>query len=321
MLVGMTPFPTTNTDDLLAKIISPTPAKITLPAVTASKISLPAQSLVSALLTRDPAHRLTFKGFLGHPYIDLAHVPGPESLNMGLDCVTEAAERDERLAKALSSKTVKNIAKHAKELEEVVALYADGIAHFLAYHQYVGPRDPIAAEVTSNISTYMDRAEILKEQAQSLSSQPTGEGNAINSADKQGDWQPLDSLEAMPGGWIDIPPIGSDSSGFPSAYLDILNRACHTLADAQRLEATQPGESLQYYDRGLGELLRAVSLAPNDDERQRLRTEACDWLDQADRAKEVVTVQMKERAMRGWEVKGTGVIRKGSLINIVYDQG
>ncbi|KAJ3282251.1 Serine/threonine-protein kinase ulk3, partial [Borealophlyctis nickersoniae] len=171
MLVGQPPFASSpNLDHLYKQILSPSPPQLSLPSATASQVSSQAQQLISLLLTRNPSSRISFQSFLTDPYLDLDHLPGPDSLNRGMEAVALAVAKDERLV----SKPImaRQRPSRAKEIDKVVNLYADAIAHLLAHVQYVGPKN-VEDGITERIKMYMDRAEELKDEMKRL----TGTGD------------------------------------------------------------------------------------------------------------------------------------------------
>lgn len=44
------------------------------------QLSLECRDLLGQLLERDPQKRISFECFFAHPFVDMEHVPGPESL-------------------------------------------------------------------------------------------------------------------------------------------------------------------------------------------------------------------------------------------------
>lgn len=44
------------------------------------QLSLECRDLLGQLLERDPLKRISFERFFAHPFVDMEHVPGPESL-------------------------------------------------------------------------------------------------------------------------------------------------------------------------------------------------------------------------------------------------
>lgn len=44
------------------------------------QLSLECRDLLGQLLERDPQKRISFECFFAHPFVDMEHIPGPESL-------------------------------------------------------------------------------------------------------------------------------------------------------------------------------------------------------------------------------------------------
>lgn len=44
------------------------------------QLSLECRDLLGQLLERDPRKRISFECFFAHPFVDMEHIPGPESL-------------------------------------------------------------------------------------------------------------------------------------------------------------------------------------------------------------------------------------------------
>ncbi|KAJ3039522.1 Serine/threonine-protein kinase ulk3 [Rhizophlyctis rosea] len=144
MLVGTPPFanPPPNTiQDLLNLIHSPKPPALSLPPTILSQISPDAASLTSALLTRNPKQRISFRDFLSHTYLDLEHIPAEERQRDGMEMIEQGIAVDERVfgnGRGGSGDTRKWREDDLRRMREAVELYAEGVAHLLAYSEWCG---------------------------------------------------------------------------------------------------------------------------------------------------------------------------------------
>ncbi|KND04327.1 ULK/ULK protein kinase [Spizellomyces punctatus DAOM BR117] len=314
MLAGSTPFHTASSiDDLLKQILSPTPSQLILPPTIARTTSQTAQSLVSALLTRDPNKRLTFDEYFDHPYLDLTHIPGSESLSSGMEYISEAVELDNRFVRSKNPSGRKEL----KAWKQIIDLYAEGVAHLLAHVQYLGPQNPDAVQVAELVTRYINRAESLKHQVETWQNSPGTAGERRRSSGDQ------DRLSAPPFS-VKAGPISSSlartdflsSPSTPSSANAQVQAALDVLNTAQSLAATNPNHALQVYDTGLAQLLRAIAMTCSPVERDKIRSEACEWFDQAERLGQAVK---RQQETKGWQVVGGGIVRKGGMIDIVYN--
>ncbi|KAJ3091911.1 Serine/threonine-protein kinase ulk3 [Quaeritorhiza haematococci] len=169
LLVGYPPFHgASSLDHLFAQILSPNPESLSLPQSVSTTVSQPAQNLITGLLTRNPEKRIPFREFFANSYIDLDHVPGPDSLSRGMDYVCEAVERDRSICSQLQAKNP----VEPEHIEEVVELYAEGVAHLLSHIQFLGGKGDQVDMVRERVKGYIDRAEQLKKDAERLRNSP-----------------------------------------------------------------------------------------------------------------------------------------------------
>lgn len=61
-----------------------------------SGISSECRDLLVRLLQHDPKQRISFEEFFAHAYLDLEHIPSPQSYNKAVEIVCEAVECDKR---------------------------------------------------------------------------------------------------------------------------------------------------------------------------------------------------------------------------------
>nr|KAJ3419010.1 Serine/threonine-protein kinase ulk3 [Polyrhizophydium stewartii] len=161
------PHAPTNTTQILKAIISPFPRYISLPDTVAPGISVEARELVCALLTRSADERISFDALFKHNYVDLAHLPGPQSQDRGVDCIAAAVQFDRRIAdlRAAASagrsqrKPQHNTAELRQCIDAAIASYTEGVAHLIAHTEYAGTATKALKE---QIHGYMDRIETLR---------------------------------------------------------------------------------------------------------------------------------------------------------------
>ncbi|KAJ3160512.1 Serine/threonine-protein kinase ulk3 [Geranomyces variabilis] len=324
MLVGQVPFhPVTSIDALLAQILSTTPVSLSVPPHIASRTSAPARALVSALLTRNPAARLSFRAFFTDPYLDLTHLPGPESLARGMERIMQATEVEEQTTLAPAEERAV-----VERLDGLVDLYADGIAHLLAYRDYLGPSHPAMGELVERIAAYIDHAEEIKEFAQRIRTS-SGDGTAAAANERRPvSPSPLHAAAASTAVMTSPSPPRS-----PAAASQLRSQRDQERADALRslqtaatlaADARDPSAALPHFDRGLALLLAALAASDREDEdngdREVRLAEACTWMDAAEAVRRRVEQGVEQKGKSLWSRAGQQtVVKKGSLINVVYN--
>ena len=163
MAVGSTPFSrfTSDYNQLIDGIASPTPPIITIPSDEAIFVSAEYKSIVKRLLVRDPNKRVEFAHLFHCDYIDVIHAPSPVSLVQGTNRIQQAVTLDEQISKR-SSVT-------ARQVQRCIDAYMDGISWWLGYIQLVtsfrlapNSDNTSAASVQTKTKSCMDRVEALK---------------------------------------------------------------------------------------------------------------------------------------------------------------
>ncbi|KAJ3174567.1 Serine/threonine-protein kinase ulk3 [Geranomyces variabilis] len=325
MLVGKLPFrPVTSIDALLAQILSATPPSLSLPPQIASRTSAPARALVSALLTRNPAARLSFRTLFADPYLDLTHLPGPESLARGMERIVQAMEIEEQTSFA----PAEGGGAVVERLDGLVDLYAAGIAHLLAYRDYLGPSHPGMGELVERIAAYIDRAEDVKELAQRLRQRSGGGSAAAADECRLMSPSPLHAVSTTAMVVAPSPPR-SPATALQSRSQQDQHRseALRSLQIAATLAADtrDPGAALPHFDRGLALLLASLAASNHDDnddndsDREARLTEACTWMDAAEAVRRRVEQGVEQKGKNLWSRAGQTVVKKGALINVVYN--
>ncbi|NXT54267.1 ULK3 kinase, partial [Pluvianellus socialis] len=162
-LFGKPPFASRSFAELEEKIRSDRAVELPSRPLLSSEC----RDLLGQLLERDPLKRISFERFFAHPFVDMEHVPGPESLCKATDLVVEAVKKDQEgdAAAALSL--------YCKALEYFVpALHCEstpGEAWCGSWVQYISRAEELKACVTSSSKNLLQQGnparEILKEMA------------------------------------------------------------------------------------------------------------------------------------------------------------
>ncbi|XP_010013513.1 PREDICTED: serine/threonine-protein kinase ULK3, partial [Nestor notabilis] len=107
-------------------------------------LSLECRDLLGQLLERDPLKRISFERFFAHPFVDMEHVPGPESLCKATDLVVEAVKKDQE-----------------GDASAALSLYCKALEYFVpALHYETDARRKEA--IRAKVGQYISRAEELK---------------------------------------------------------------------------------------------------------------------------------------------------------------
>ncbi|XP_054070974.1 serine/threonine-protein kinase ULK3 isoform X9 [Rissa tridactyla] len=127
------------------------------------------RDLLGQLLERDPLKRISFEHFFAHPFVDMEHVPGPESLCKATDLVVEAVKKDQE------GDAPAALSLYCKALEYFVpALHYESDARRkeairVKVRQYISRAEELKAVVTSSSKNFLQQGnsarEILKEMA------------------------------------------------------------------------------------------------------------------------------------------------------------
>ncbi|NWY03413.1 ULK3 kinase, partial [Nothoprocta ornata] len=139
-LFGHPPFASRSFAELEEKIRSE--RVIELPS--RPRLSPECRDLLQRLLERDPLKRISFEHFFSHPFVDMEHMPGPESLSKATSLVVEAVKKDQE-----------------GDASAALSLYCKALEYFvpaLHYESDVRRKEAIQAKV----GQYISRAEELK---------------------------------------------------------------------------------------------------------------------------------------------------------------
>ncbi|XP_041877697.1 serine/threonine-protein kinase ULK3 isoform X1 [Corvus kubaryi] len=139
-LFGKPPFASRSFAELEEKIRSE--RAVELPS--RPQLSLECRDLLGQLLERDPLKRISFERFFAHPFVDMEHVPGPESLSKATNLVVEAVRKDQE-----------------GDANAALSLYCKALEYFVpALHYESDARRKEA--IRAKVGQYISRAEELK---------------------------------------------------------------------------------------------------------------------------------------------------------------
>ncbi|XP_051484364.1 serine/threonine-protein kinase ULK3 isoform X3 [Apus apus] len=139
-LFGRPPFASRSFAELEEKIRSD--RAVELPS--RPPLSPECRDLLGQLLERDPGKRISFERFFAHPFVDMEHVPGPESLCKGTNLVVEAVKKDQE-----------------GDASAALSLYCKALEYFVpALHYETDARRKEA--IRAKVGQYISRAEELK---------------------------------------------------------------------------------------------------------------------------------------------------------------
>lgn len=88
-IYGRAPYASDSIKDLCEKVKKVLPIEI-----PANQISPECRDLLLGLLKHNPSGRLSYDQFFKHPFLDLDHVPSPESYAKGLEAIHQAVKLD-----------------------------------------------------------------------------------------------------------------------------------------------------------------------------------------------------------------------------------
>ncbi|XP_037251648.1 serine/threonine-protein kinase ULK3 isoform X4 [Falco rusticolus] len=139
-LFGRPPFASRSFAELEEKIRSD--RAVELPS--RPLLSAECRDLLGQLLERDPLKRISFERFFAHPFVDMEHVPGPESLCKATNLVVEAVKKDQE-----------------GDASTALSLYCKALEYFVpALHYESDARRKEA--IRAKVGQYISRAEELK---------------------------------------------------------------------------------------------------------------------------------------------------------------
>ncbi|KAG0729197.1 Serine/threonine-protein kinase ULK3 [Chionoecetes opilio] len=90
-LFGKAPYSSRTLDELIEKIKREKPVEVP----SGANITPECRDLLTKCLERDVSKRIEFEAFFCHPFMDLEHKPGPDSMNKATQLLTTAVNLDE----------------------------------------------------------------------------------------------------------------------------------------------------------------------------------------------------------------------------------
>ncbi|XP_004943748.2 serine/threonine-protein kinase ULK3 isoform X1 [Gallus gallus] len=154
-LFGRPPFASRSFAELEEKIRSD--RAIELPS--RPPLSPECRDLLQRLLERDPLKRISFEEFFAHPFVDMEHMPGPESFCKATNLVVEAVKKDQE-----------------GDASAALSLYCKALEYFVpALHYESDARRKEA--IRTKVGQYISRAEELKALVASKSKNLLQQGN------------------------------------------------------------------------------------------------------------------------------------------------
>ncbi|KAF1455860.1 Serine/threonine-protein kinase ULK3, partial [Spheniscus mendiculus] len=155
-LFGRPPFASRSFAELEEKIRSD--RAVELPS--RPLLSPECRDLLGQLLERDPLKRISFERFFAHPFVDMEHVPGPESLCKATKLVVEAVKKDQE-----------------GDASAALSLYCKALEYFVpALHCESNPGGCVGPR-RCRVGQYIARAEELKALVTSSSKSLLQQGN------------------------------------------------------------------------------------------------------------------------------------------------
>ncbi|KFU92400.1 Serine/threonine-protein kinase ULK3, partial [Chaetura pelagica] len=162
-LFGRPPFASRSFAELEEKIRSD--RAVELPS--RPPLSPECRDLLGQLLERDPLKRISFERFFAHPFVDMEHVPGPESLCKATNLVVEAVKKDQE-----------------GDASAALSLYCKALEYFVpALHYETDARRKEA--IRAKVGQYISRAEELKALVTSSSKNLLQQGNSARALLKE----------------------------------------------------------------------------------------------------------------------------------------
>ncbi|NXD66525.1 ULK3 kinase, partial [Eolophus roseicapillus] len=249
-LFGRPPFASRSFAELEEKIRSD--RAVELPS--RPLLSPECRDLLGQLLERDPLKRISFERFFAHPFVDMEHVPGPESLCKATDLVVEAVRKDQE-----------------GDASAALSLYCKALEYFvpaLHYESDARRKEAIRAKVRQ----YISRAEELKALVTSSSKNLLQRENPARELLKE---------------------MAKDKPRLCAA-LEMASAAI-----AKEEEGKDDGDTLELYQRSLGELLLLLAAEPAGRRRELLHAEIQTLMSRAEYLKD--QMKMREAQSMGKE--------------------
>ncbi|KAK6631507.1 hypothetical protein RUM44_006034 [Polyplax serrata] len=157
-LFGRAPYSSKNVQELLDKIKMQKPIEIP----EQSGISSECRDLLSRLLQHNPTQRISYNDFFAHSFLDLEHMPSPESYNKAVQMVCDAVKFDMQ-----------------KKYVDAFYLYCEALRYFVPL--IIAETNPKRKNaLRAKVNEYITRAENLKQFVCLNSKTSQGVKNGVN---------------------------------------------------------------------------------------------------------------------------------------------
>ncbi|NXL81522.1 ULK3 kinase, partial [Leptocoma aspasia] len=282
-LFGKPPFASRSFAELEEKIRSD--RAVELPS--RPQLSLECRDLLGQLLERDPRKRISFECFFAHPFVDMEHIPGPESLGKATDLVVEAVRRDQEgdasAAFSLYRKALEyfvpalHYESDARRKEAIRAKVSQN-----SWGQHPHPLHPISGVSSppkcAQVRQYISRAEELKVLVTSSNKNLLEKGNPARELLKE---------------------MAKDKPRLCAA-LEVASAAI-----TKEEEGRDDSDALELYQQSLGELLLLLAAEPAGRRRELLHAEIQTLMARAEYLKD--QIKMREAQSMGREALAESV--------------
>lgn len=251
-LFGKAPYSSKTMDELIEKIKKDKPIEIPY----GTNISPECRDLLVKCLERNVSKRIDFEPFFSHPFVDLEHKPGPESMHKATELLTTAVNFDE-----------------CKEYEPAYRNYCHALQYLVPLlHNESDASKRVA--LRRKITEYMGRTEELKkvvnsEREGNLNIPSISHQESVKAIEYRGNREELLRLTAT------TPQI----------------QTAIEIAASGELYAREGNFSLAFekYQLALGKLLELMQNEPKGRRKDLLREEVTRWMSQAEYLKEVLS--------------------------------
>uniref|UniRef100_A0A4Y0BT42 Serine/threonine-protein kinase ULK3 n=1 Tax=Anopheles funestus TaxID=62324 RepID=A0A4Y0BT42_ANOFN len=278
-LFGKAPYSSTSLHELAGRIHRNDP--ITIPPRPA--ITSDCRQLLTSLLQRDPARRITFEKFFDDPYLDLAHMACEENLEKAIELINRAIAKEQQ-----------------QELGAAYRAYCQGLQYFVPITR--AESDPTKRQLLrQRVLTYLNRAETLKQHiyanSQTMEQQQqyaTGSHKAKPPDEKRPDLGSKD----LPGG---SNACGTEAKA-PEPGLAELARDFENIArglkigrDADRdASENKLDVALDGYTTALGLLIPVLHKDITPTQKKLLRQRIVHWMEEAEHIKSIRSAQIMQ---------------------------
>ncbi|XP_053662959.1 serine/threonine-protein kinase ULK3 [Anopheles marshallii] len=279
-LFGKAPYSSTSLHELAGRIHRNDP--ITIPGRPA--ISSDCRQLLTSLLQRDPARRITFEKFFDDPYLDLAHIACEENLEKAIALINRAIEKEQR-----------------QELGAAYRAYCQGLQYFVPITR--AESDPTKRQhLRQRVLTYLHRAETLKQHIYANSQ--TMEQQQQHQATTSLNTKPPETKKAEPPsqGISGARNASGAEASTPEPGLAELARDFETIAQGLKIARDADKDAsedrldvaLDGYTTALGLLIPVLhqDIAPS--QKKQLRQRIVHWMEEAEHIKSIRSAQIMQ---------------------------